>query len=49
MSDTPKFYLQWNAFNVVTITLMWIIGMLVIGAVASFARQYAKNADADNV
>lgn len=50
MSDAPKFYLQWNIVNWITVVLMAAIGMLIVGAFASGARQVAKSrgmSDAD--
>ena len=42
MSDAPKFYLQWNIVNWITVVLMAAIGMMLVGAVASTARQVSK-------
>lgn len=42
MSDAPKFYLQWNIVNWITVILMAAIGMMIVGAIASGARQVAK-------
>lgn len=50
MSDAPKFYLQWNLVNWITVGLMAFVGMMIVGALASGARTIAKNrAAADNV
>ena len=37
-----KFYLQWNIVNWITVVAMVFIAMLIFGALASGARQYAK-------
>jgi hypothetical protein len=43
MADGPtKFYLQWNAVNWITVVMMVFIAMLVFGALASGARQFAR-------
>lgn len=41
MADaTPKFYLQWNIVNWITVVLMAAVGMMVVGAVVSSIRQF---------
>lgn len=42
MSDAPKFYLQWNIVNWITVVLMAAIGMTLVGAIASGARTISK-------
>lgn len=41
MADGPKFYLQWNAVNWITVVLMASLGMILVGAIASGLRQFA--------
>lgn len=36
-----KTILQWNLYNWITVVLMAFIGMALVGAGASLARQYA--------
>lgn len=49
MTDAPKFYLQWNIVNWITVILMAFVGMMIVGALASGARQIikAKGGDTD--
>jgi hypothetical protein len=47
MADSPtKFYLQWNIVNWITVVMMVFVAMLLFGALASSARQYAKRMEA---
>lgn len=47
MSDgAPRFYLQWNLVNWITITLMFMSGMIVVGFIASGIRQYSAKSRA---
>ena len=40
-----RFYLQWNLVNWITVVLMAMVGMILVGAIASAFRQYAPGAD----
>lgn len=42
----PKFYIQWNLVNWITIVMMVFAGMLLMGFVASALRQYAASSQA---
>jgi TM2 domain-containing membrane protein YozV len=33
-----KFYLQLNAVNIITVTLMWLIGFALIGFISAYIR-----------
>lgn len=48
MSDSPKFYLQWNLVNWITIVLMASLGIVLIGAVASGIRSLNGQAVSDD-
>lgn len=49
MDGPSKFYLQWNIVNWITVVMMVFLSMLVFGAIASTARQYARMRDNDDV
>jgi len=42
-----RFYLQWNIVNWITVVMMVLLGTVIVGALASLARQYSKGADND--
>ena len=49
MSDEgPKFYIQWNLVNWITIVMMVFAGMLLMGFIASGLRQYAAASQASS-
>jgi hypothetical protein len=43
-----RFYLQWNLVNWITVCLMAIVGVLIVGAIASGIRQYGKGGAASD-
>mgnify|MGYP001609186590 CR=1 FL=1 len=43
-----RFYLQWNIVNWITVVAMVTIGTVVVGALASLARTYAKGGNVDD-
>lgn len=42
-----KFYLQLNAVNIITITLMWIVGAVLIGFVSAAVRSKTSGGNSD--
>lgn len=44
MADSPSNYLQWNTPNFITVVLMAMLGMFVVGMIASAVRTYRGTA-----